>query len=88
MQRIHKKIWPEYFDQISRGEKKFELRLDDFEAKVGDHLMLEEWDPKVKEYTGRKIEKVITSISKIKIDKTFWPKVQIESKGLQIFSIE
>ena len=88
MQRIHKKIWPEYFDQILRGEKKFELRLDDFEAKVGDHLMLEEWDPKVKEYTGRKIEKVITSVTKIKIDDTFWPKVQIESKGLQIFSIE
>ena len=73
---------------ISSGEKKFDLRLDDFEAKVGDHLMLEEWDPKAKEYTGRKIEKVITSISKIKIDQTFWPKVMIESKGLQIFSIE
>lgn len=88
MQRIRKKIWPEYFDQISRGEKKFELRLDDFEAKVGDHLMLEEWDPKVKEYTGRKIEKVITSITKVKIDDTFWPKADIEKKGLQIFSIE
>jgi len=88
MQRIHKKIWPEYFSFISSGEKKFEIRLDDFEAKVGDHLMLEEWDPKAKEYTGRKIEKVITSVTKIKIDKTFWSKAEIEKKGLQIFSIE
>lgn len=88
MQRIHKKIWPEAFALISSGEKKFDLRLDDFEVKVGDHLMLEEWDPKVKEYTGRKIEKVITNIEKIKIDKTFWSKAEIEKKGLQIFSIE
>ncbi|MEK7138008.1 MAG: DUF3850 domain-containing protein [Patescibacteria group bacterium] len=88
MQRIHKKVWPEAFVLISSGEKKFDLRLDDFEAKAGDHLMFEEWDPKVKEYTGRKIEKVITNVRKFKIDDTYWPKVVIESKGLQIFSIE
>ena len=88
MQRIHKKVWPESFNLISSGEKKFELRLDDFEAKVGDHLLLEEWDPKVKEYTGRKIEKVITNVRKFKIDNTYWSKAEIEKKGLQIFSIE
>ena len=88
MQRIHKKTWPEEFSLISSGKKTFDLRLDDFEAKIGDHLLLEEWDPKAKEYTGRKIEKVITNIEKIKIDKTYWPKEEVIKKGLQIFSLE
>lgn len=85
---IHKKILPGYYDQIISGKKKFELRLGDFDASEGDILVLEEWDPKVKEYTGRKIEKVITSIHKLKINQTFWPREEIEKKGLQIFSIE
>ncbi len=88
MQRIQKKTWPEEFSLISSGKKTFDLRLDDFEAKIGDHLLLEEWDPKAKEYTGRKIEKVITNIEKIKIDKTYWPKEEVIKKGLQIFSLE
>ena len=33
-----------------QGKKKFELRLGDFEVEEGDVLVLEEWDPKTKEY--------------------------------------
>lgn len=40
--RTEKKIWPEYFDKISNGEKKFELRLADWECKPGDTLVLRE----------------------------------------------
>ena len=57
MKTIEKKVWPEYFEEILLGNKTFELRLNDFDVEEGDILILEEWDPKIKEYTCRKIEK-------------------------------
>ncbi len=85
---IKKKIWPEYFDAVASGKKKCELRLNDFEINEGDLLILEEWDPKTKEYTGRKIEKKVTSVDKFKIDQLFWPENEIKEKGIQIISLE
>ena len=41
------------------GKKNYEFRLDDFEINEGDKLVLKEWDPKIKHYTGRKIEKEV-----------------------------
>ena len=85
---IKKKIWSEYFDAVASGNKKFELRLDDFEVNEGDVLLLEEWDPVIKDYTGRKIEKKVTYVGKFKIDKLFWPEEEIKEKGIQIISLE
>lgn len=87
MPPIHKKVWPEYFEKIVSGEKKFELRLADFEVNKGDSLILEEWDNNKKEYTGRKIEVVATYIIKTK-DLTFWPKEDIEKYGFQVIQFE
>jgi ribosomal protein S17 len=84
--KIEKKIWPEYFDKIVSGEKKFEVRLNDFEVEPGDTLQLREWDPDKKEYTGRQIEKTVTSVIKTN-DLTFWPVEEIEKYGLQIISL-
>lgn len=41
------KCWPEYFQAIKAGDKRFELRKDDREPKyeVGHTLVLEEWTP-------------------------------------------
>jgi ASC-1-like (ASCH) protein len=88
MTTIHKKIWPEYFEAVSSGKKKFEFRLNDFEIKEGDTLVLEEWDPKTKEYTGRKIEKKVTYVGKFRIDELFWPEEEIKEKDIQIISLE
>ena len=85
---IKKKIWPEYFNAISSGKKRFELRLNDFEVKEGDVLLLEEYDPQTKEYTGRKIEKKVTYVGKFKIDNLFWPEEEIKEKGIQIISLD
>jgi len=85
---IIKKIQPPYFDAVTSGKKKFELRLSDFEINEGDVLVLEEWDPKTKEYTGRKVEKKVTYVAKFKLDNLFWPKEEIEEKGIQIISLE
>ena len=84
---IKKKVWPGLFDDILSGKKKFQLRLSDFEAQEGDNLILEEWDPKTQQYTGRKIEKKVNYVLKFKLDD-FGQKQQIEEKGLQVIQFE
>lgn len=85
---IKKKIWPEFFDAVASGKKKYELRLGDFEVNEGDTLILEEWDNDKKVYTGRKISVKVTYVRKFNIDGLFWPREEIEKHGLQIISIE
>ena len=85
--KIEKKVWPEYFQKILNGEKKFELRLADFECKPGDILALKEWDPKTKEYTGRVLEKEVTYVLKTK-DVKFWSKEYMNKHGFQIISFK
>ncbi len=80
---IKKKIWPEYFELVASGKKNFELRLNDFEVNEGDVLVLEEWDPKTKQYTGRKIEKTIEYVLKFSLDD-FGQQKEIEEKGMQV----
>ena len=80
---IKKKIWPEYFELVKSGKKKFELRLADFRVKEGDVLLLEEWNPKTKKYTGRKIKRKVKYVIKLKLDK-FGQKKEMEKKGLYI----
>ena len=57
MTEIIKKTWPKLFEKILNGEKKFDLRLADFEIKEGDILILKEYDPEKKEFTGREVRK-------------------------------
>lgn len=87
MKVIKKKIWPEYFELVRLGKKKFELRLADFDINEGDILLLEEWNPKKKEYTGRKIKKKAGYILKFGIDD-FKQKKEIEKKGLCVIQLE
>jgi ASC-1-like (ASCH) protein len=82
-----RKIWPEYFELVSSGKKKFELRLNDFDVKEGDTLVLEEWDGKLKKYTGRKIEKKVGYVLKFKLDD-FGQEKQIKEKGLVVIQME
>jgi len=86
--KIEKKIWPEYFNLIVEGRKKYEIRLNDFETNVGDIIILHEWDPETKNYTGRRLEKEVTFVNRFYPDKLFWPAEEIKEKGLQIISFE
>lgn len=88
MATITKKVWPIYFDAILAGKKKYELRLNDFDIQEGDTLLLEEWDPETKSYSGRKIEKKVTYVGKFDVKKLFWTEEDIKEKGLQIISLE
>lgn len=49
MKRIHKKIAPEFFSEVHKGNKTFELRKDEDNVQVGDIMILTEWD---NGYTG------------------------------------
>ena len=84
---IKKKIWPEYFELVSSGKKKFELRVADFEVGEGDTLLLEEWDPKTNQYTGRKIEKKISFVLKFNLND-FGQEEVIKEKGLVVIQID
>lgn len=45
------KILPQYFDDVASGKKNFEIRKADRDFKVGDFLILKEWEGGL--YTGR-----------------------------------
>lgn len=84
---MYKKVWPEYFEKIISGKKKFELRLADFDVNEGDTLVLEEWDNITKHYTGRKTNIVATYILKTK-KVPFWTQEEVEKYGFQIIQFE
>ena len=88
MTTIHKKCLPVFFQAVSDGKKKFELRLNDFDIQEGDVLVLDEWDGEKQEYTGRTIQKNVTFVGKFRIDALFWTEEEIKEGGLQIISLE
>jgi hypothetical protein len=55
--RVHDlKCWPEYFEAVVDGSKRFEIRENDRGFEVGDFLRLREWNPTGdgdQRYTGR-----------------------------------
>jgi len=83
--KIEKKVWPEYFQAILEGKKTFELRLADFECQPGDILVLKEWNPETKQFTGRQIEKEVTYVIRTK-DCHFWSEEEINKHGFQIIA--
>ncbi len=87
MATITKKMWPEEFEAVISGKKKIDIRVADFDIKEGDTLILEEWNPGAKKYTGRKIEKKIGSVVKFKID-SYGQRELIETEGLYAIQLE
>jgi len=83
MATIEKKISPEYFKLVKSGKKRFELRLADFKIKKGDTLVLKEWNPKKKEYTGREIKKKANYVLRFKLND-FGQEKEITKRGLYV----
>ncbi len=67
MTEVKKKCWPEFFELMLSGKKNADLRLADFGLKARDILVLEEWDPKTKKYTGRKLSKKVKAVHKVDV---------------------
>ncbi len=58
------KTWPELFQEVLEGRKRFEIRKDDRGFEVGDLLCLQEWNPATCEYTGREIQERVSCITR------------------------
>lgn len=84
---IEKKIAPEYFNLVSSGKKKYEFRVADFDIKEGDTLVLREWNPETKEYTGRQITKTAGYVKQFSMD-SFGQKELIAKHGFYIIQLE
>ena len=52
---IARKSWPKFFERIKNGKKRIEVRIADTPLTRSFDMVLEEWDPKKHEYTGRKL---------------------------------
>jgi len=84
---IRKKTWPELFQKMLEGKKTADLRLADFKIKEGDTLILEEYDPKTKSYTGRVLKKKVKNLNRIKLTD-FHSNEQISEYGHWIIELE
>lgn len=80
---IKKKTWPKFFELVKKGKKNFDLRMADFKIREGDTLILEEYDPKKKKYTGRKIHKKVKYVLKVKLND-FGQEKEIIKRGLYV----
>jgi Domain of unknown function (DUF3850) len=85
--RVEKKVTPDFFAKLISGNYKFDIRLADFLVNPGDVMVLREWDPEKKEYTGQVIDKEVVGVIRTK-ELDFWSKEDVDNFGLQIISFE
>lgn len=85
---IRKKCYPTYFKQVAAGNKTFEYRLADWEAHVGDSLILEEWDPETKNYTGQAVTKTIGYVLNLKDVPALHTEEEINKNGFMVISLK
>lgn len=58
------KTWPDYYAAIVKGEKTFDLRKEDRPFKVGDTVLLQEFNHKEGSFTGAETSMKISYILK------------------------
>ncbi|PWM20672.1 MAG: RNA-binding protein [Collinsella tanakaei] len=57
---VEKKILPKYFDAVIHDKKKFEICKDEDDLRIGDAVILKEWNGE--KYTGREVGRNIVYI--------------------------
>lgn len=89
MRTIEKKTWPKYFEAISKNRKHFEVRLADFKIQEKDNLILKEWDPKKKKYTGKKLKFKVWTVLRVPNDmQRFYSKKDIKRYGFFVIELK
>lgn len=71
MTKHHVKSWLHFFKAINDGVKTHDLRKNDRNYKIGDTLILEEYDNINGRYTGRTLEREITYITSEEVPCAF-----------------
>lgn len=59
MKVVSKKILPKYFKDVKARKKNFEIRKDEDHIRVGDVLVLREWDKSQRVYTGNEVRRKV-----------------------------
>jgi hypothetical protein len=68
-ERLHElKIWPHFYEEVIAKIKTYEVRVNDRAFKVGDFLLLREWDNEHNFYTGRSCQARIIHMT----DSSHW----------------
>ncbi|MCX6748891.1 MAG: DUF3850 domain-containing protein [Candidatus Pacearchaeota archaeon] len=86
MTEIKKKTRPKEFQEILEGKKNVDVRLADFDIKEGDDLILEEYNPETKQYTGRVISRKVKNLTKVNLTD-FYTSEQIKQFGNWIIEL-
>lgn len=85
--KIEKKVQQKYFEAVTEGKKRFEVRLADFKCKPGDILVLKEQKQGTKRLTGRKIKCEVLYKFNTKEMEKFHTKGEIDRYGLVVLAI-
>ena len=86
---IKKKCWPEFFEKFCSGERTLELRLADFDLKTGDTLIMQEYNPETKQYTGREASFICKKVEKSAQDPLQFYKVEdVKKYGFWIIELD
>lgn len=89
MATVTKKISSEWFEAIASGQKKYELRLADFDISEGDTLRLEEWTDGVeRSFTGRFLEKKINYVRKVDLASWLEQQPELIEKGFYVLQFD
>jgi hypothetical protein len=90
MATVTKKVLPEWFDRIASSQKRYELRLADFDVADGDTLRLEEWvgEGDDRRPTGRFIEKVVTYARHVDLAGWLARQPEIAEKGFYVLQFD
>jgi ASC-1-like (ASCH) protein len=87
MTEIKKKVQQDYFEAVSEGRKRFEVRLADFECKPGDTLVLQEQKQGTRELTGKELSCEVLFKFNTKDMEKFHTKEELEKHGLFVLAI-
>lgn len=79
------KTWPGYFQKIVDGRKSFEARVNDRVFCEGDTVVLREWNPDTKAYTGRALTKRVGYVAH-QVDRLPAPEV-VREHGISVFAL-
>lgn len=65
------KCWPENFSPLMSYKKTFEIRKNDRDFRAGDYLLINEYDPNKKLYTGRMEKRKVSYLTDFKQRKGY-----------------
>lgn len=85
--KINKNVQQKYFEAVTQGKKRFEVRLADFKCKPGDTLVLKEQKQGTKKLTGRELKCEVLYKFNTKDMEKYHTKKELDKHGLVILAI-